>query len=965
MLFNGIPTIDTRNEQVDFSLPISVPWGTNVCVKDTGGLPFDLTGASIQAGLLDSVGVEILSFSMSVDLTTSCIGLSLTGDQIEAIGLGWYYWYLRVELLGETEYTYWVGGRWTVYRVYTYGPRSNLPNPDVVDVVVGTEIIASVNVCAISGAGGGGSGDLLAVNNLSDVDNAATSLANLGGATAAQGALADTALQTVAVPSDITAGGTPDATTFLRGDGEWAQPGGTSGDLLAANNLSDVDDAAISLTNLGGATAAQGALADTATQPGDLGTLAAKDSISVPGDVTATGTPDATTFLRGDGAWAAAGGTSGDLLAANNLSDVDDAVTSLSNLGGATAAQGALADTALQDAAAFATAAQGVTADTALQIVAVPSDITATGTPDATTFLRGDGAWATAGSGNGDLLAANNLSDVDDVATSRTNLGLGTAATTSASDYATAAQGALADTALQNAAAFATAAQGVTADSALQTVDVPTDITATGTPGTTTFLRGDGVWAEPTGTSGDLLAANNLSDVDNAATSLANLGGATAAQGALADTALQNAAAFATAAQGSTADSALQVVAVPSDITATGTPGTTTFLRGDGVWAEPAGTSGDLLAANNLSDVADAATSLANLGGATAAQGALADTALQNAAAFATAAQGVTADSALQVVAVPTDITATGTPGTTTFLRGDGTWAEPAGTAGDLLAANNLSDVADAPTSLANLGGATAAQGALADTALQNAAAFATAAQGALADTATQPGDLGTLAAKNSIDVPADVSATGTPSATTFLRGDGTWAEPAGTAGDLLAVNNLSDVADAATSLSNLGGATAAQGALADTALQDASAFATAAQGVLADAAAPLLAATTTRFRGYGATEPTNDLQVGDVFFSEGTSPSPVVPLPGGDSDVITYQPLLYPIDERSTELTYTGTNLTQVLEKSGATTIKQTDLAYTGTKLTSVVELADSITVTTTLTYTGDKLTSTGRVVS
>lgn len=45
---------------------------------------------------------------------------------------------------------------------------------------------------------------------------------------------------------------------------------------------------------------------------------------------------------------------------------------------------------------------------------------------------------------------------------------LGTAAATNATAYATAAQGAKADTALQNAAAFATAAQGVKADSALQ-----------------------------------------------------------------------------------------------------------------------------------------------------------------------------------------------------------------------------------------------------------------------------------------------------------------------------------------------------------------------------------------------------------------------------------------------------------------------------------------------------------------
>lgn len=42
---------------------------------------------------------------------------------------------------------------------------------------------------------------------------------------------------------------------------------------------------------------------------------------------------------------------------------------------------------------------------------------------------------------------------------------------------------------------------------------------------------------------------------------------------------------------------------------------------------------------------------------------------------------------------------------------------------------------------------------------------------------------LGALASKSAVAVPGDVSATGTPSSTTYLRGDGTWSTPSGGGG--------------------------------------------------------------------------------------------------------------------------------------------------------------------------------------
>ena len=144
---------------------------------------------------------------------------------------------------------------------------------------------------------------------------------------------------------------------------------------------------------------------------------------------------------------------------------------------------------------------------------------------------------------SGALLATNNLSDLTSASTGRANLGLGTAATTASTDYATAAQGGLAATATQPgdlatvatsgaysdlsgtpalgtaastaSSAYATAAQGTLADSATQPGDLATVATS--------------------GAYGDLSGTPTL----GTAAATASTDYATAAQGTLADSAVQ------------------------------------------------------------------------------------------------------------------------------------------------------------------------------------------------------------------------------------------------------------------------------------------------------------------------------------------------------------------------------------------------------------------------------------------
>jgi hypothetical protein len=180
-------------------------------------------------------------------------------------------------------------------------------------------------------------------------------------------------------------------------------------------------------------------------------------------------------------------------------------------------------------------------------------------------------AWVAAyASLSGALLANNNLSDLQNAAAARTNLGLGTAATTASTDYATAAQGALADSALQSSdigvsvqgysaalagttASYTTAEEtklagieaGATADQTaaeIKTVYESNANTNAFTDAEQTKLAGIETGADVTDTA-NVTAAGAL--MDSEVTNLAAVKAfdptdyATAAQGALADSATQ------------------------------------------------------------------------------------------------------------------------------------------------------------------------------------------------------------------------------------------------------------------------------------------------------------------------------------------------------------------------------------------------------------------------------------------
>jgi len=237
---------------------------------------------------------------------------------------------------------------------------------------------------------------------------------------------------------------------------DWTQDAGMTSDTEVDNIETFVDQAEASAT--AAASSASSASTSASAASTSASSASASEANAVVSEVNAAASKAAAAASASEASTSASNAATSE---SNASTSASEASTSASNAAASESAASA-AQTAAEAAQAAAELAESNINE--FYLGAQASDPTVDGNGDPVTAgdwyfntganetrIYSGSVWqVTAISSVGFLTSANNLSDLDSVATARTNLGLGTAATTASTDYATAAQGALADSALQS-----------------------------------------------------------------------------------------------------------------------------------------------------------------------------------------------------------------------------------------------------------------------------------------------------------------------------------------------------------------------------------------------------------------------------------------------------------------------------------------------------------------------------------